>query len=73
MGSELVKQRLAAGVEVFDFDLLKKNELSYGFKVSDVREPAIADSFPRRSGRHLRLNEVRAVFSISFSSQARCL
>ena len=46
IGTELVKQCLAAGIEVFGFDLLKKNELSYGFKVGDVRDPAIADSFP---------------------------
>lgn len=46
IGTELVKQCLSEGIEVVGFDLLKKNKLSYGFKISDVRDPAIADSFP---------------------------
>ncbi|MBI2033744.1 MAG: NAD(P)-dependent oxidoreductase [Candidatus Liptonbacteria bacterium] len=46
IGTELVRQCLREGIEVIGFDLLKKNELSYGFKIGDVRDSAIADSFP---------------------------
>jgi UDP-glucose 4-epimerase len=46
IGTELTKQCVAQGYEVIGFDLLKRNDLSYDFRVGDIRDPKIADIYP---------------------------
>ncbi|MEK7188186.1 MAG: NAD(P)-dependent oxidoreductase [Patescibacteria group bacterium] len=46
IGTELIGQCLAKNIEVVGFDLLKKNDHKYDFRIGDIRKPEIKDVFP---------------------------